>query len=284
MIKRIGRLGFDVVDGCQLKCIGCPNSILTRKISFISLENFRKCCENFDVDYISHIRLFNYGEPLLHPQLVDLTVEISKQKWYRRNTLIEISTNAQYKDFTKITELLKTGLVGLVAVSCDGADGSPASYESMRPPAKWETLINFLTNVKEIRDNYAPKTKLMTRTISGPEGKIKWNEILISRGWTPEFRGYLYLPGVPQKKPHPPVKNGLCHFIPDAFSGHSFNVNSQGLVVPCCAHPCAEVLGDLKKEKYNEILIGEGYQKFAELLKTNRLSHPFCGDCWGYRR
>lgn len=100
-IKRISslyRLGFDIVDGCQMRCIGCPNSIYRNPISFMSMEDFRACLNNFDIDFLQHIRLFNFGEALLHPQLVDLILEIQKFGWWRKTNYLEISTNGQYTD------------------------------------------------------------------------------------------------------------------------------------------------------------------------------------------
>lgn len=57
---------FDIVNGCQLTCIGCPNSTLQPKVSRISLEDFGRFLGNIDVKAIQLFRLFNYGEPLLH--------------------------------------------------------------------------------------------------------------------------------------------------------------------------------------------------------------------------
>ena len=276
MIKKLHRLGFDVVDGCQLKCIGCPNSTFSNNISFISLKDFRRCLENIDVEYVTHIRLFNYGEPLLHPNLVDLVTEIPKQKWWRKTSHLEVSTNGQYRDFTKVTDLFKTGELSRFVVSCDG-NGTKEDYERMRPPAKWDVLLDFLKTVKDIRDKYSPNVKLMTRIICViNEEQERWNELLLSRGWTPEFRGWIYLPGI---KPHPPITNRRCSFVKNAFSGMTFNVNSEGLVVPCCGHPRADILGDLKKDKYNDILKGKVYKEFDKRLKTDRVNHPVCGDC-----
>jgi len=60
---------FDVVHGCQLRCVGCPNSTLKPKIKTIDPDFFGTCLRNIDVQQIHTFRLFNFGEPLLHKQL-----------------------------------------------------------------------------------------------------------------------------------------------------------------------------------------------------------------------
>lgn len=263
-----------------MRCIGCPNSVFRNPISFISMDAFKACLENLDIDFLHHIRLFNYGEPLLHPNLLDLILEIPKFNWWKKDnstgSYLEISTNGQFEDFSMLIEVFKTKELSLLVVSCDG-DGTKEDYERMRPPAKWEVFLNFLDTVNEIRNKYSPNTKLMTRTICViPEHRERWRQILIPRGWEIEFRGWIYLPGI---KPHPPVTNRHCVFIKCAFSGVTFNLNSEGLVVPCCAHPKAEILGDLKIQKYNDVLKSEVYINFANRLLVDRVGHPICGEC-----
>jgi MoaA/NifB/PqqE/SkfB family radical SAM enzyme len=277
MVKTLRRLGFDIVSGCQLKCIGCPNSAINTGISFISLTDFATCLKNFDVAAISLLRLFNFGEPLLHPNLIELVLEIPKQTWWREYSRLEISTNGQYQDFSKITDLFKTGELDILVVSCDG-NGTKEDYERLRPPAKWDVLMNFLSTGRRLRDEYAPNLKLRTRIIGRTKtGRERWNQILTPNDWEPSYRRYLYLPGVKQVKPA--VTNKACHFIKDAFSGATFYVNSDGYAVPCCAHPTAHILGDLKRDKYNAILMSEVYKEFAQQLTIERTEHPICGDC-----
>ena len=116
------KVGFDVVHGCQLRCIGCPNSVIQSNIKYISVEDFRICLGNIDVNSVKTFRLFNFGEPLLHPNLVEIVLEIPKQSWTTKD--IEISTNAQYFNEDVMTDLFKTNIITHLSVSCDG-DGTP---------------------------------------------------------------------------------------------------------------------------------------------------------------
>ena len=56
---------IDVVHGCQLRCVGCPNSLLQPKIVPVEPAFFARMLGNVDVERIHTLRLFNFGEPLL---------------------------------------------------------------------------------------------------------------------------------------------------------------------------------------------------------------------------
>jgi wyosine [tRNA(Phe)-imidazoG37] synthetase (radical SAM superfamily) len=126
-----------------------------------------------------------YGEPLLHKQLASIVAEIPKQRW--KASCVEISTNAQWVDWHELEEAIKQEVLTRLVVSCDG-DGSPEQYEALRPPSKWEKLIEFLDRAAYLRDRWAPAMQLWTRTVVRTRKDMdRWNEVLQPRGWTPEF-------------------------------------------------------------------------------------------------
>jgi len=99
---------------------------------------------------------------------------------------------------------------------------------------------------------------------------------LLKRGWAPKFRKYIPLPEV---KKDPSIYKQACRFIHYIKIGKTLNVNSLGKVVPCCAHPCAQILGDLSKDKYSFILSSEAYNSFIVGQINDRKLHPICGRC-----
>ena len=274
MNRNIEKLGFDIVHGCQLRCVGCPNAVLQPKIKQISVADFARCLAHLDVVRIELFRLFNFGEPLLHKDLPGILREIPRQLF--RVELVELSTNAQYHDFPMLKESLQTGVLGRLVVSCDG-DGTPAGYEATRPPAKWEKLLEFLRRAKELRDRFAPQMELITRTVcEDAEAQARWRAVLEPLGWRPEFRGWLNLPGAENMTGQPPaVGNGVCSFM----QGDKFYVDYDGTVVPCCAHPRAGVLGDLKTQTWSEILLGEARARMRRAMVEDRAAMPLCGEC-----
>lgn len=276
MVK-IGILGFDIVHGCQLRCIGCPNSLIAPRIGFATPEDFDACLKNLDVDMVSIFRLFNFGEALLHPDVPGLLAIVKRQRFAVGQVCI--STNAQHHDFAQLAEIFKSGVLSELGVSCDG-DGTPGEYERLRPPAKWEKLLEFLAKASELRRTFAPDVRLITRNICEEEaGRRRWSGVLEPFGFTPHFRDRMNWPGAKGFRPDivPEVGNGLCEYVLDRK--RKLYVDIDGTVVACCRHPRAAVFGNLKEEPYSRIFRGERRKAFVRRLKHERRHVPICGQC-----
>jgi radical SAM protein with 4Fe4S-binding SPASM domain len=267
---------FDIVHGCQLRCVGCPNSTLLPKVQRISVGDFDCCLRNIDVEHIHRLALFNYGEPLLHDKLPAILKRISEQSWSVDR--VEISTNAQNIDWTMLEEAVKMRILTHFAISCDG-DGSPADYEKLRPPAKWSKLIECFKRLSELRDLHHQDLQIFTRSIvTTKEGCIRWENTLSPFGITPEFRRWLALPDAKENNTNrafAPGK-GVCVFQ----QGNSqLYVAASGDVVPCCAHPNAGILGNLHQHKFSEISRSNARRDFLQQLRVNRKNMTVCGHC-----
>jgi radical SAM protein with 4Fe4S-binding SPASM domain len=257
--------------------VGCPNSTILPKVTRIKPDVFATCLANIDVRYVKLFRLFNYGEPLLHdnlPAIFDVVATIPRFKI----RFLEMSTNAQFARWDQIEEVFRRKLLNRLVVSCDG-DGTPESYEKFRPPGKWETLIEFLEKARELRDRHDPGLELMTRTVYfEPADMTRWRAVLEPRGFRPEFRRWLNLVGGAEThagREWRPVE-GVCSFLED--EEHLF-VDVDGTVVPCCAHPRASNLGNLRTQTWSEIIAGQKRREFIEMLDTKRASMDICGQC-----
>lgn len=272
---RIRMFHFDVVQGCQLRCIGCPNSTLLPKIDHISPEGLEQCLRNIDVGHVETLRLFNYGEPFLHPNLGQI-LAVVKQRQFRIDRC-EVSTNAMICDEETIRAVLNSGVVTHLVVSCDG-DGTPAEYERVRPPAKWSKLIQFLEVAAAWKSRLQSPVQLMTRTVcETPEGQARWRDVLEPRGWSPQFRGWKILPQAAQNPTarSPRVTNSVCW----PMSGVNLFADCHGDVIPCCATPNLPPMGNLYRQKFSEIHGGESRRQFLHMLSTSRVSDAICGQC-----
>ena len=280
-------LHVHIVHGCQLRCVGCPNSTLLGKVRRMSVEDFSTILDNVDVQHVHSLRLFNFGEPLLHKNLAGIVAEIPKQSW--KPSIVEITTNAQYVNWDDFEEMLKLEVVNKIVVSADG-DGSPESYERLRPPSKWSKLMEFLEQARVLRDRWSPATQIYTRSVvEKQEDKETWRQVVEPLGWIPRFRGWMILP---EASTNPsgriPIKRtGLCATMqdPEVFSAHPWHgeinflyVDQDGTVVPCCLHPMAGKFGNLKNNTHNEILNGPLRQAFIEKMRTDRPSMPVCSQ------
>lgn len=286
--KHLYQLHFDIVHGCQLRCVGCPNSTLEPKIQRISVESFARCLGNIDVERIHTLRLYNYGEPLLHRQLAAIVAQIPQQRW--KASVVEISTNAQWVDWEEFEAMVRLEVVNKLIVSCDG-DGTPESYERLRPPSTWEKFVEFLDRATRLRDRWAPAMQLGTRTvIRTREDAARWEQFLRPRGWAPEFRRWMALPEAKENMTGRVVLTppGACMFLADSeqFADHPWfgeinllYVDADGTVVPCCMHPRAGEFGNLNTQKYSEILNGAGRRAMKDAMVENRAAMHVCGAC-----
>ena len=272
----IDKLGFEIVHGCQLRCVGCPNSTLKPKVKLIHPDDFGRALSNIDVATVSLLRLFNFGEPLLHDRLPEILLKIPQQAW--RPRIVEVSTNAQYHDFNLLAESFRTGVLTRLCVSCDG-DGTPEHYERLRPPAKWEKLIGFLHRARELRDRFAPGLTLMTRTICiDPNHQRRWTDMLEPLGYAVEFRDWQYFPESSTNMLSRSLKvpDGVCAFIKP---GRRLYVDWDGTVVPCCVHPRAAVFGNLFEQRYSEILNGPKRLEVIGSMQNDRHGMKICSEC-----
>lgn len=286
-IRSLHTFQIDIVHGCQLRCVGCPNSTIMDKVRRISIADFRQCIENIDVDVIQYLRLFNFGEPLLHENLTEILEVLRAQPW--RAEVLEISTNAQFCNWEDFASALQVGMLNRLVVSCDG-DGTPEQYEALRPPSKWGKLIEFLQRARELRDEHAPELNLVTRTIvENVESMNRWRELLVPIGWEPEFRDWKVLPESKDNMTGRDivVPMDVCTFMApssrfnERYHGevNQLYVDASGTVVPCCAHPKAADLGNLKDQLASELLASPKRQAFVRQLEANRSVVPICNKC-----
>ena len=273
------RVCFDIVTGCQLKCIGCPLSNMDGKIKYITVENFKKITKNIDVKEVKRLRLFSFGEPILHPKLPEIVHLAKHVKWATGD--IEMSTNGQYYNEERIKAVFKQKVINGFFVSADG-DGTPEEYERMRPPAKWDKLMWFLKRVKRLRDRYCPKMFLGVRSIcSDSKAKRRWAKLLKPMGWTVEFRGMANAPGAKYSEGKEyQIPEGVCKIAdPKSHGMPRLYVGYNGDVVPCCRHPFAYLLGNLVEMKYTDILKSKKYLTFWDEITNHRLDMDICGKC-----
>lgn len=274
-VSSLDKVGIDIVHGCQLRCIGCPNSTLRPQIRYMPVDDFDIILKNIDVRYVKRLLLFNFGEPLLHPNLPEILVKIPKQTYPIRT--VSLLTNAQHHNFPVLEEIFRLGVINELGVSCDG-DGTQEDYERLRPPGKYEKLKEFLVKAKALRDRYSPETTLVTSTICETrEGKERWIDLLAPLGWTPGFRGWYMLPESVKTQTEQnsiALKKG-CYQLRRKY----LFVDFDGTVVPCCVYPRPFELGNLKEKKLSEILNSPQRKSMVRELKTHKKDMPGCGKC-----
>ena len=271
---KLQRLGIDVVGGCNLKCVGCPNSTLDRKIQFTDPSDFNKYLSNIDVKHIEFLKLYNFGETLLHPELGTILRIIKEQKWSVKH--VEISTNGQYYNLNLLYDILASNIVTRFGVSCDG-DCTAEEYERLRPPAKWNKLMDFIEKTSKLHYYYNSMSKLFLKILC-TGNKNNWKELAKKNRFDIQWRKWRKAPdSIKYKDTVLKIPNHSCRHVES--SRIRCYVDWNGDVVPCCNHPKAAVFGNLKEQKFSEIYHGPKRKAFIAMLNKNRRNSPICGRC-----
>lgn len=268
-VPEIDRLGIDVVSGCQLHCLACPGGALRRPIQIMPLPVLTRCLARIDLP-VRLLRLFNFGEPLLHPQLADVIRMV--YEWGRAEE-IEVSTNAQCEIPDDLRAAIGSGMLTRFVVSCDG-DGTPEEYARLRPPASWEKLLRTLRTVADIREATGLPLDFVARICQRRgDDKGRWRKLLKPYGCTPQFRAYQRFPQAAENLSGRGARHrGPCWYVRKPV----LYVDAGGTAVPCCVHPRAFVLGSLLKLSATALL--QRKRHYVHYMRT-RGRKGVCCDC-----
>lgn len=149
-------LVIEVTNACNLTCIGCPTGILnldkkghskTGKRLFIDMDKLKNWLAPC-IKRLQRIRLFNYGEPLLHPGAIDISSFINQSN--PRINLI-ISTNLlPLNNDEKIKNLVKAQPT-MIIVSLHGSNPeNTAKY--MGPRSDFHRALQIMKKIIAERD------------------------------------------------------------------------------------------------------------------------------------
>ncbi len=129
-LEVLPRIFFEPTVVCNLDCFQavCGSSAglaASRERKFFPLEEFKSMLEGVGQRMI-RLDFFNYGEPFVHPQALDM-IEHVKRRY--PNIYLYTSTNGLLFNEEKIARLARSG-IDEVTFSVDGAD--PRTYERYR--------------------------------------------------------------------------------------------------------------------------------------------------------
>jgi len=281
---------------CNLKCPLCPTGqgLIKRKAENLSFEDFKKIMDNLE-DTIFHVRLWNWGEPLLNKDFVKM-VKYAKSKKMFVNT----STNSFFLNEKIIKDLIDAKLDQLI-VSLDGA--SEETYKKYRKKGSFSKVIKALKKAKELKEQRRikyPEIKLQFIVMKHNEHEIKKviklaKEIGVDTLFfktlgvmMPEMKKELkkYLP-TNKKFRRYEMYDGKLNEIKLAgrvcdYLWEEVTINVDGSFVPCCRDVHGDyVFGNLKKQKLKELWNNKKIIEFRKRVLKNKNSIDMCKYCSG---
>ncbi len=269
---------------CNLKCPNCPynNSDIRnyyKDALFMPEDIFKKIADECG-EYNSYIRMSGGGEPMLHPQAVEL-MEYAKSK----NARIGLITNGSKFTEESLNRLIKSQ-IDMIEFSVDAADEK--TYNIVRPGGDFNTVVNNVKLAVSIRNRLKSNTKIIVSIINQigvdiEEAKKFWSVIVDDV----QIRKYLTW-GYNENKsaddtPYlPPEERVPCPWLFERL-----NIDSRGDVTICGEDIAfAEKFGNIMQQSIKEIWHGNVFTNLREkhlARKGNEI--PICSKCpdWQYR-
>lgn len=268
-------LAIESTNQCNLDCIMCPRKFMTRKIGFMDFSLFKKII-NEGKDYTDFVWLNLFGEPLLHPQIIEM-INYCCQAGIKPG----ISTNATVLNCEMSEKLLNSGLHRII-LSLDGA--TKETYEKIRKNANFETVlanVKYFLDLKEKKGKKRPFTTIQVIKMNETLEELndffqKWNpykvEVLAKKFDT--WGGT-----IKEMKPENQKDDYRGRPYPCKWFWYYLVITWDGKVLPCCRDYDEKlILGDIKEKSLLEIWNNEPILK----QRRQQIDGDFpklCKDC-----
>ena len=145
---------IDILGSCNLKCASCPHSLEDTDVpkGSMKLETFMKVFDKIisESPDISHVNLYSWGEPLLHPY-VDKIIDYVHNK----NVSVALSSNLSIKFENRIDKIIKSN-PDYLKISLSGF--YPEAYNKTHEGGNIDLVKRNLFLLRELIDKYGSNT------------------------------------------------------------------------------------------------------------------------------
>ena len=140
----------DILSSCNLKCASCPHSIEETDVpkGSMTLETFKSVFDKImeDSPSTSHISLYSWGEPLLHPYLSEIIDYV-----HERNVAVALSSNLSIKFRSRLDKIIQSN-PDYLKVSLSGF--YPDAYNSTHQGGDIELVKANLILIRKLIEKY----------------------------------------------------------------------------------------------------------------------------------
>ncbi len=270
-------------NSCGYKCTMCPRESHTRRIGYMSLEDFSLALDRIG-PFHGIFHLHGFGEPLLDRQLVP-KIEVLKQKNPSAHCLIFSTLGVRVKE-DHFQKLLDAGLDAMVISMYGFTAGEYKQVHGYDGLELMKRNLEILAHaMKSTQNRFKADIKIPGLAIAStlPVGQspertdfCRWAQDL---GFGIGEWGYVhnYSDGrhynLPNAEKLCPVINGNRKNI--------LNITWDLNVIPCCYDYNATIrFGNLRESTLEEIFSGPEYLSFVIAHQTADLAaYPVCQNC-----
>lgn len=277
---------LDITNACNLRCPFCPTGARRdsgRRQRFLPVDLVRKLLAEVGSYLISAV-LFNWGEPLLHPQLPEIV-----RLFHQNRIFTSVSSNLNIAPPDVFAALCEAGLDHLV-ISVSGA--SQEVYEKYHRKGQLQLLLDnlkFVTDYKRRHHLSNPVIEIKYLVFSFNRHEVEAAAHLtkclgadlflrVAGGGSPEVE---VSPANKCPRINPFLASPPCHQL-----WQTVVLNTNGGVAPCCyTYFQAQDLGNFSQGTLRKIRLNEKFTNARSLFNLRRfrdlpphLQHP-CLQC-----
>ncbi len=274
---------IEVTNECNLRCITCYSHQDWRKREYMPFSVYQKVIDEIPEKNNKSISLYNYWEPLLHPEIWKM---IGYAKWSGIKN-IKIATNGTILNLKKIIEIVK-GWLDYISISIDWT--TQDVYEIFRI---WWSLFNVIRNIKNLvrikedlqssliielqfiimRHNEWQIEDIMKLAKELKVDLLRYKTVLI------KDKKWEYL--LPSNKKYSRYTNTSVKYCNKPKE--SIVVNVDGKIIPCCYITdnfiTKYTFWNIKNENFQEVFSKNKNQQFIKEVTTDKSNTDYCKDC-----
>lgn len=282
---------FDITGGCNAKCPLCVTARETfgKPLHFISVPDFGRVLDRLLTLELARpgytvVRLFNWGEPIVHPNLNGIVAELNARKLYAG-----ISTNVSKKtNFTVSTS-------GFRQFTFSVPGWSQASYDKIHGLKFDRVVANMEATISNMRaTGFRGRFELSFHVYQFNA----FEELEAAQRWAKRHRVdfhpyYAYINDYTVMKKHrkgelPPdtvndfSRKLFLHYVDDLIASqpadwecpqwdNKLTINHKGQVLLCCVVP----------ESHEASVLGSIFELSREEILSKKKTSKECDDCLG---
>lgn len=263
-------IDLEVTARCQLRCPGCPSTVLTFDKGDIAHPMALKALREHKALGGLSVKFNWRGEPTLYRRLPSLVAEATKLGLVERM----INTNGVSLNKKLSIELVEAG-ISHVAFSMDSADAP--LYEKLRPGARFGKVLHNLDTFLSVLESYDDDCYVRVQRIAYPDVEETHEEFV--EYFSTQFPRLNAVASNAYKEKNPDI----LWQVPAEPCAQPFQrmlITFDGQIGPCCE---SNRFGDEPLGKFPRTSIRDAWEKMAWLRKVHLEGRqnevPACKGC-----
>ena len=270
-------LQIEPTNRCNVDCICCPTSRSSRRRGYMDFDLFRRIIDEASEIGVKAIFLFLHGEPMLHPQIVEMIRYIKSKR-----LAYHMTTNGIPFNVTKIRGILSSGTDNADHISFSMMGATKQVHEKIVRKANYDDVVKNLKMLVDMREEMRVNGPVIEAIFYAmpenkhEEGKFlrKWqgtiDHVRMSGDISQSFSEYK------RNDSHLTTRTKTCLNL-----WQKMTIFWNGDVTLCCQDVDGDyVLGNLKEETINEIWSSSTLLTIKTLHKKKQFDKiPLCHRC-----